>query len=45
MGLIREGYEVVQIDEACFSPKKNDRKHWAPAGNPLEVREKWTSMP
>jgi len=45
MCLFREGYEVIQIDEACFSPKKNDRKHWAPAGHPLEVREKWTSMP
>ena len=39
-----EGYIICQIDEACFSPKKNDRRHWANAGG-MEVRERFTSMP
>jgi transposase len=43
--LYERGVEVVQVDEACFSTKKNDRRHWAPAGNPIEIREKWTSLP
>ena len=43
--LATNDYRVVQIDEACFSSMKNDRRHWAPAGDPIEVREKYVFMP
>ena len=42
--LFDDGYIVCQLDEACFSPKKNDRKHWSPARKPLEIAERWTSV-
>jgi len=43
--LYDEGCIICQLDEACFSPKKNDRRHWAPAREPIELPEKWTSLP
>ena len=42
--LFDDGFIVCQLDEACFSPKKNDRRHWAPANRPLEIPERWTSV-
>ena len=42
--LFDDGFIVFQLDEACFSPKKNDRKHWAPTEKPLELPERWTSV-
>jgi len=37
------GYIILQIDEAQFHAKKNDRRHWAPSGQPFQLRTKWTS--
>ena len=45
IALASDNYYVVQLDEACFSSKKNDRRHWAPAGKPIEIREKYVALP
>ena len=42
--LFDDDYIVCQLDEACFSAKKNDRKHWAPKGKPFDIQERWTTV-
>jgi len=42
--LHEQGFTVVQVDEACFSPIKNDRRHWAPVGRPITIREKYLTV-
>ena len=39
--LRRQGFEVLQVDESVFTPKRFNPSFWAPSGNPLPKADRW----
>ncbi len=39
--LRHQGFEVMQVDESVFTPKRFNPSFWAPSGNPLPKADRW----
>lgn len=41
--LLDNGYELLQSDEALFSPDAYVQRHWAPVGQPIRKDSRWNN--